>query len=183
MDWSSLTSTLKPLTDKVSPIVEKASPYLDRAKTAGYKALDFTQKQLQNTPLILKTHDELIELRTKKRVILITYDETHTDAREILLRSPVWSAKAWSDAAELRFVEMKVWSEIATELGVTSSVDMRVWYIWEETYHGMSIESILSWWETRCYDGKSPEGADAESPKPENNQTKPSRVVDPLAEK
>jgi hypothetical protein len=41
MNWNSLTS--------------KLDPYFDKAKEAGYKALDFTQKQLQNTPIVLKT--------------------------------------------------------------------------------------------------------------------------------
>jgi hypothetical protein len=132
----------------------KLDPFFDKAKEAGYKALDFTQKQLQNTPIVLKTIDEYTLLRTSKRFVLIAYDEKDPIAREILLRSPVWSAQAWSDAAELRFVEISSAPDIIRNLGITTSMDMRVWYAGEETFRGSDIDSIKKWWKTRCYDGK-----------------------------
>ena len=147
MDWKSLTT-------KLDPLMAKLDPFFDKAKNAGYKALDFTQKQLQNTPLVLKTLEEYNLLRSSKRFILISYDETDPLAREVLLRSPVWSAQAWSDAAEFRFVEASNASDIIQTLGITSAIDMRVWYTGEETFHSTDLESIKTWWKTRCYDGK-----------------------------
>jgi hypothetical protein len=122
MDWNTLTS-------KLDPLIAKMDPYIDQAKNAGYKALDFTQKQLQNTPIVLKTVGEYELLRTSKRLILIAYDESDPLAREILLRSPVWSAQAWSDASELRFVEVSSATDIVRNLGIIAPIDMRVWYI------------------------------------------------------
>ena len=150
MDWKSLT-------EKLNPLTEKLNPYLDKAKDAGFRALDFTQKQLQNTPIVLKTLEEYTLLRESKRFILISYDETDPLAREVLLRSPVWSTQAWSDAAEIRFVEVSSAPEIVRNLDITTALDMRVWYTGNETFHGTDVESIKNWWKTRCYDGASEE--------------------------
>jgi hypothetical protein len=154
MDFSSLKQKLQ---DATKPLMEKAAPLLDKAKDAWYKALDFTQKQLQNTPLILKTRDEYIEVLTKKRCILISYDETDESSREILLRTPIWATKAFSDVAELRIAEVSRASELMREINVTTPIDMRVWYIGERTFHSTDIGEILKWWETRCYDSKTEE--------------------------
>ena len=154
MDWKSLTSKLDPLMTKIEPYTKKLDPYIDRAKDAGYKALDFTQKQLQNTPIVLKSLEEYTLLRTSKRAILIAYDESDPLSREIVLRSPVWSAQAWSDAAELRYIEISSAPDIVRTLGITTPLDMHIWYTGIETYHATDLEEIKKWWKTRCYDGK-----------------------------
>jgi hypothetical protein len=173
MDWKSLTS--------------KLDPYIDKAKDAGYKALDFTQKQLQNTPVVLKTMQEYTLLRTSKRFVLITYDESDPLSREIILRSPVWSAQAWSDAAELRFVEVSSGPDIVWNLGINTTVDMRVWYIGNETFHGTDVETIKKWWKTRCYDGKESDQGSVSSNQviTTSSQTPGSsgEIIDPLAGK
>ncbi len=199
MDWKSLTAKLDPLTTKLSP-------YLDKAKNAGFRALDFTQKQLQNTPIVLKTLEEYTILRESKRFILIAYDETDPLAREVLLRSPVWGTQAWSDAAEIRFVEVSSAPDIVRNLDITTPLDMRVWYTGNETFHGTDVESIKNWWKTRCYDGiesqKDISSQDQEKPSidtpisvipsekksknekiPEDTSPTPSPAVDPLEEK
>lgn len=147
MDWKSLTSKLDPLKAKLDPLIEKA-------KDAGIKTLDFTQRQMQNTPLVLKTEKDLDTLRDKKRLIVITYDQADPLSREILLRAPVWATRAWSDAAELRFVEKSTSPDIVSSLGVTTPVDMHVWYIGQLTAHITDVPTIVEWWKTRCYDGK-----------------------------
>ena len=146
MDWKSLTAKLNPLTAKLNPFLEKA-------KDVGFKALDFTQKQLQNTPIVLKTLEEYTLLRESKRFILIAYDESDPLAREVLLRSPVWSTQAWSDAAEIRFIEISSAPDIVRNLNITTPLDMRVWYSGTETFHGSDVEALKHWWKTRCYDG------------------------------
>jgi hypothetical protein len=187
MDWKSLTS-------KLDPLMTKLDPLFDKAKDAGYRALDFTQKQLQNTPIVLKTVGEYELLRTSKRFVLIAYDEADPITRDIILRSPVWSAQAWSDAAELRFVEVSSSPDIVRNLGITTSIDMRVWYIGNETFHATDLEEIKKWWKTRCYDGKS-EMTDSwsqileetqkreEIQKSENIKPEKSEIIDPLAGK
>ncbi len=119
----------KKFQDATAPLAEKAAPFLEKAKVAGYKAMDFTQKQLQNTPIVMKTVDEYKDFLTKKRIILIAYDENSLESREILMRTPLWSTQAWSDAAEIRFVETSKESELTTHLAIQTAVDMKVWYI------------------------------------------------------
>ena len=171
MDWKSLTAKLNPLTAKLNPFLEKA-------KDVGFKALDFTQKQLQNTPIVLKTLEEYTLLRESKRFILIAYDESDPLAREVLLRSPVWSTQAWSDAAEIRFIEISSAPDIVRNLNITTPLDMRVWYSGTETFHGSDVEALKHWWKTRCYDG-----TDTETKFPsEEDQWKISSNTAPLVE-
>jgi hypothetical protein len=144
----------KKFTDATAPLIEKAAPIMEKAKDAGFKAIDFTQKQLQHTPLVLKTIDEYKDFLTKKRAIIIAYNETDPSNRDILMRIPLWSTRAWSDAAELRLIETSKESELSTHLSIQTPVDMRVSYIGEETFHGTDVASVIKWWETRCYDGK-----------------------------
>ncbi len=171
MDWKSLTSKLDPLKAKLDPLIEKA-------KDAGIKTLDFTQRQMQNTPLVLKTEKDLDALRDKKRLIVITYDQADSLSREILLRAPVWATRAWSDAAELRFVEKSASPDIVSSLGVTTPVDMRVWYIGELTTYLTDVLTIVEWWKTRCYDGKEAKSTDKDEQKIEKQETV--TPVDPL---
>ena len=168
MDWKSLTS--------------KLDPFLDSAKNAGFKALDFTQKQLQNTPIVLKTMDEYTLLRGSKRFILIAYDEMEDISREAILRSPVWWAQAWSDAAEIRFLEISSTSDVARSLWVVGPLEMRVWYMGEETFHSNNLETIKQWWKTRCYDGKDiviPADTSTEMKKGESEKVAPQETTIP----
>ncbi len=167
----------KKFQDATAPLAEKAAPFLEKAKVAGYKAMDFTQKQLQNTPIVMKTVDEYKDFLTKKRIILIAYDETSLESREILMRTPLWSTQAWSDAAEIRFVETSKESELTTHLAIQTAVDMKVWYIWEETFHGSDVASIMKWWEKRCYDGKY-----EDTPKDEKKETTAPDITQPQTE-
>ena len=167
----------KKFQDATAPLAEKAAPFLEKAKVAGYKAMDFTQKQLQNTPIVMKTVDEYKDFLTKKRIILIAYDENSLESREILMRTPLWSTQAWSDAAEIRFVETSKESELTTHLAIQTAVDMKVWYIWEETFHGSDVASIMKWWEKRCYDGKY-----EDTPKDEKKETTAPDITQPQTE-
>lgn len=151
MDWKSLTSKMNPLLEKVQPYIKKLDPLVDKTKEMGIKTLDFTQRQLQSTPIVLKTLAELDALRTHKRLIVICYDEKDPISREILLHYPVWATKAWSDAADLRFVEITASPDIVSSLGVATAVDMRVWYIGEETFHATEVTDIIGWWKMRNY--------------------------------
>ena len=122
MNWNDLKQ-------KASPYLEKLTPYVEKGKIYGAKALDFTQKQLQNTPIVLKNVSEYESyLALSKRLILIGYNEEDPVTQEVLLRGPIWSTMAWSDNASLRFFSIQSSGELATHLGITSPVDMRVYY-------------------------------------------------------
>jgi hypothetical protein len=161
MEWKSLMSKLDPM--------------LSQAKEMGNKAIDFTQKKLQSTPLVIKNLTELDELRLSKRFILISYDALDPNASDILLHAPVWGVQAWSDAAELRLAEKATSSEIFRSLGIETPLDMRVWYTGQETFHTSDAKSIKEWWETRCYDGKKEE--EKISPEPSSQDVEEKKEV------
>jgi putative SOS response-associated peptidase YedK len=97
-------------------ITENMGPLINQAKTYGAKALQFTQKQAQNTAIFLKTEEEYNIAQTAKRAIFIAYDETNPLSEEILLRSPVWTTKAWMDTAEVRFLSITASPDLARTL-------------------------------------------------------------------
>lgn len=88
MNWQELRQ-------KSLPYLEKITPYVDTVKEYSLKALDFTQKQLQNTPIVLKSITEYEVLVGMKRLILIGYDEKYPLVQELLIRAPLWSTLAW----------------------------------------------------------------------------------------
>lgn len=79
---------------------------MKKAKVYGGKALDFTAKQVQATPLFLRTEEAFNIHASAKRSVLIAYDETDEDVKNILLLLPVWAGKAWIDNAELRYISL-----------------------------------------------------------------------------
>lgn len=115
MDFSSLKNNILPFLSKVKTYSNKAS---EKAKIYGDKALDFTQRQAQATPIFLKTEEAYTLHISEKRAILIAYDENEKIAQEVLLRSPVWAAKAWMDHAEIRYVSLTKNPDLARSIGI-----------------------------------------------------------------
>lgn len=101
-----LSKSFEKLKNRVSPYIEKAHPYVKKAKVYGGKALDFTVKQAQATPLFIRTEEAFNIHASAKRAILIAYDETDEDVKNILLFLPIWASKAWIDGAELRYISL-----------------------------------------------------------------------------
>ncbi len=85
-----IRKTFEKLKDKITPYAKKVNPYLDKAKVYGEKALDFTAKQAQATPLFLTTEEAYNIHASAKRAILIAYDDTDDDVKNILLSLPIW---------------------------------------------------------------------------------------------
>ncbi len=135
------------------PYIAKITPYIEKSKEYGIKALDFTQKQIENTPIVLKTLAEYEAAILSKRLILIGYDASHDLAQDILLRSPIWSTIAWSDNATIRFYTPQLANDLARHLRFDTPVDMRIYFGGAETYRSTDIEAIKLWWKARCYDG------------------------------
>jgi hypothetical protein len=132
-------------------ISENLSPYIAQAKNYGEKALQFTQKQAQNSAIFLKTEEEYNISQVAKRAIFIAYDESNPTSKEILLRSPVWTTKAWMDTAEIRFLSISANPDLARTLWVTGPIEMRISYTGKEYLRTNSLEDILAWWDNRCY--------------------------------
>lgn len=113
-------------------------------------------------------------MRTNKRLIVISYDETTSEGKEILLWSPVWSAIAWTDNASLRFIASISTPDLAKHLDMSGPVSMKVWYDSLPTITCVDLLSIKQWWSNREY------GA----PKEESQSIiEADTLVDPLAGK
>lgn len=65
--------------------------------------------------------------------------------------APVWVSLAWKDAAQFRLYSIKNTPDLATHIGVTSPVDMRVYFEGKEVYHAADLQSIKNWWDKRDY--------------------------------
>jgi hypothetical protein len=102
MDWNKLT--------------EKMTPYMNKAKEFGKKAAEFTEDQIQMTPVFIKTQAEYDNLITEKRLILVGYDETHAIASEIRLLSAVWMTRSFMDNAKIKFISLTESLEFARNL-------------------------------------------------------------------
>ena len=161
MNWQNIT-------DKLNPYIAKMDPYLDRAKQYGKKAAEFAEEQIQTTPLFVRSQAEYDALITDKRVIIIAYDETDLVAQEIRLLSPVWLTRAFMDTARLRYISLTESRDLAMSLGLTSPLDMRVIYQWQETAHLTDISDSKSWWLSPVYT---------------NIEPKDQPITDPLAGK
>jgi hypothetical protein len=118
MNFASLKNNILPFLSKAKTYGEKAKVYGEKAKIYGEKALDFTQRQIQNTPIFLKTEEAYNIHVSAKRAVFIAYDENEKIAQEVLLRSPVWAAKAWTDNAEIRYLSITQSGDLARNLGI-----------------------------------------------------------------
>jgi hypothetical protein len=102
MDWNKITNTL--------------NPYLTKAKEFGKKAAEFTENQIQTTPIFIKTQAEYDALINEKRVILISYDETHAVANDIRLFSTMWITRAFVDNAKIKFISLTQSRDLVSNL-------------------------------------------------------------------
>jgi hypothetical protein len=137
MDWNKIT--------------EKMTPYMNKAKEFGKKAAEFTEDQIQMTPIFIKTQTEYDNLLTEKRIIVIAYDETHPICSEIRLLSTVWITRAFIDNAKIKFLSLTESLDLAKNIWFTGPVDMRVYFEWNEVQHLINIEDIKKWWKSPIY--------------------------------
>lgn len=144
MNWQNIT-------DKLNPYITKMDPYLKSAKEYGHKAAEFAEEQIQTTPLFIRSQAEYDTIITEKRIVVIAYDETNPVGQEIRLLSPVWLTRAFMDTARLRYISLVESQDLAMSLGLTSPLDMRVRFAWEETAHLTDISDIKTWWQSPVY--------------------------------
>lgn len=117
---------LASLKSKLLPFLDTAKEYGEKAKVYGGKALDFTQRQIQGTPIFLKDEESYNIHASARRAIVIGYDEESSLSQEVILRAPVWAAKAWTDAAEIRYISLTKSPELARIIKMTGPIEMRV---------------------------------------------------------
>jgi hypothetical protein len=148
---------------------EKLTPYVNKAREYWNKAALFAEEQIQTTPLFIHTQAEYDDLIAQKRVIILAYDDKNEVAKEIRLFSTIWMTKSFMDNAKIRFIDLSEVSDFVNTLSLTSPLDMRVRYEWQETYHINTLDAIKKWWQ-------SPQYAPVSQPSEESS-------VDPLAGK
>ena len=144
MDWKILSDTTRTLTEKSKPLIEKA-------KTYGTSAIAFAWKQVGQTPIFIKTEEEYNILMSEKRSICIAYDDTDPISQSIHIMMPLWATQAWTDTANLKYLEIHTYSDIARNLKINWPIEMRVSYMWQEQYIFNDLDSIRVWWKNRNY--------------------------------
>jgi hypothetical protein len=148
---------------------QKITPYIDTAKVYTGKAVDFTHKQVQGTPIFLRTLSEFEStLVDSKRLILIGYDEKDPIRDTVLLMGPVWTTQAWSDNAQVRFFSLEQSPDLVSHFQMHTPIDFRVFFTARETYHATDLDHVKSWWKDRCYITEGSEGEEV----PSNNAEK-----------
>ncbi len=160
MDWNKITNTL--------------NPYLTKAKEFGKKAAEFTENQIQTTPIFIKTQAEYDALINEKRVILISYDETHAVANDIRLFSTMWITRAFVDNAKIKFISLTQSRDLVSNLWLVDSIDMRVFFEWNQIHQITEINKIKDWWKNPIYK------MEESSVQSESTETAP---IDPLSGK
>lgn len=173
MDWNTLTEKTKPWLEKTKPLVTKAQIYGSKAKSYGSDALSFVGKQIETTPIFLTSEESYNMHISTKRAILIAYDNRDPMAKSIRLMMPIWATQAWTDAAELKYIETSTNIELARNLGIVNPLEMRVSYMGDEYARLHTIDEIRAWWKARCYKKDTP-SADTSIATVENS-------ADPLA--
>ena len=135
----------------IASLKEKLTPYIEKAKDASQKALVFTEKQVQNTPIFLKNEEEYNIHITAKYAIVVAYDETHEVAHTVRMMMPIWSAQAWTDMAKLRYISNKKDGELVQSLGYTLPFSLRVFCLGNEVARFDDITLAGAWWKNRVY--------------------------------
>lgn len=132
MDWKSFTQKTKDLVQKAKPILEKtktvidtakpilakAKPIAEKAKDIGSNTVAFVGRQIEQTPAFLKTEEEYNIFLAAKRSIFIAYDARENVGESIRLMFPVWATQAWTDAADIKYLEISANQELASLLKV-----------------------------------------------------------------
>ena len=158
MDWKSLVDKTKsiaqkakPLVDKTKVIAQKASPVVKKMKWYGSEAVAYVWKQIEQTPIFLRTEEEYNEFLIPKTSILVAYDSTHATSEDIRIMMPIWATQAWTDAAELKYIEISDNVDLAKTLKINWPIEMRVAYMGEEYGRFGDIDTIKAWWKSRNY--------------------------------
>lgn len=151
MDWKTLTAKAQPWIDKTKPWIDKTKPLVEKAKTYGSSAVSLVAKQIEATPMFLTTEEAYTNHITARRSILIAYDSRDPLSESIRLMMPIWATQAWTDAAELKYIEISGNEELARNLHIVGPLEMRISYIGDEYARLHTETEVSNWWKARCY--------------------------------
>jgi hypothetical protein len=112
MAWKDLIEQTRKITEKSKPIMKQAQMY-------GSHTLAFLGKQVEQTPIYIKTEEEYNIHSSEKRSICIAYDSSKEVAEFIHIMMPVWATKAWTDAATLKYIEVSNNPDLARNLNIS----------------------------------------------------------------
>lgn len=166
MNWKSIVKSSKELAEKTKPFLastkkvatetaeklsKKAEPMVKKAKGYTSDAVAYVGKQIEQTPIFIKTEAEYNEFITNKRTISIAYDSRDISSESIRLMMPIWATQAWTDAADLKYIEISSTEELVKILKIKGPLEMRVSYMEEEFGRFSTLQSIKEWWKSRDY--------------------------------
>lgn len=144
MDW-------KNLKEKTQWLIEKSKPIVNKAKEYGSSAIAFAGKQIEQTPIFIKNEEDYNIHMSAKRAIFVAYDQKWNASEFVRMMIPVWWTQAWTDAAEIKYLETDTHKELAEILNIQWPVEMRVYYSWTEYARHNSLDEIKKWWKDRNY--------------------------------
>lgn len=75
-------------------------------------------KQIEQTPIFIKTEAEYNEFITGKRTIMVAYDSRDISSESIRIMMPIWATQAWTDAADLKYIEISSSEELVKLLKI-----------------------------------------------------------------
>ncbi len=136
---------------KTKELADKTAPFVQKAKSYGSSAVAYIGKQIETTPIFIKNEEEFNMHIHAKRAILIAYDGREEMSEYVRLMMPVWATQAWSDAAELKYLEISTYPDLAKTLNIVGPIEMRVIYSGEESVRHSTLQAIKDWWKTCNY--------------------------------
>lgn len=75
---------------KAQPWIDKTKPLVDKARGYSSQAIDYIGKQVEQTPIFLKTEEEYNIHASSKRAIFVAFDGSSSDAESLRLLMPLW---------------------------------------------------------------------------------------------
>ena len=93
---------------------------------------------------------------SSKRAILIAYTNQDPQSETIRLMMPIWATQAWTDAAELKYIETSGNADLARNLNIESPLEMRISYMGDAYARLHTLSDIENWWKARCYKKDTP---------------------------
>jgi hypothetical protein len=172
MDWKALTAKAQPWIDKTKPWLDKTKPLVAKAKSYGSSAVSMIAEQIETTPIFLTTEESYNIHMSSKRAIIIAYDNRDAVSESIRIMMPVWATQAWTDAAELRYIETSGNADLARNLNIVGPLEMRISYMGDEYARLHTLDDIRAWWKARCYKKDTPVDA---------SEAGATNSIDPLA--
>ncbi len=137
MDWKWFTGAFQNITTQ--------------AKEYGDKVVNFSEKQLKNTPAFLKTVEDFEKISHEKRLILIIAQKDTEDYNKIMARYPIFAAKAWMMIARLHLIDSSLSADLVAHLQLDVSLAMLVYKEWSKNGVYTKLDDITSFFDNPSF--------------------------------